>query len=135
MWLKSNKQIKEEIKTKENELNDLIEEKKEKYDLFKVITSAFNKKYEPTLEEKQKINEWVFMNYVSNSPDLIEIVNEFNIREIPIEFQYDILKQITPKMFIKYPKKTKRDEMFDEIIDKYKVSYEVAREYYKISNN
>lgn len=112
-----------------------VEEKKEKFDLFKVMYSCLKKDYKPTEDEKKKLNEWLFLNVLSNNKSLIEMTNEFNIREIPVEVMYDIVNNLVPKMYIPYPKKTKIDKDIEATMDRYNISKSVAQEYLKILKN
>jgi len=124
-WLNPKKEVKEEV----------IEDTKPKFDLFKVMYSCFKKDYKPSLEEKQKISEWLFLNILANNEALIDLANEFNIREIPVEVEFDIIYDNVPKMYIPYPKKSKEDKELEEIMNRYNISKEVAKQYKQLLGN
>jgi hypothetical protein len=93
--------------------------------------------YKPTKEEKKKINPFFFIRWLSNSSLGIHIAAVFNryYKEIPIEVQYDLSKQLL-KGKIKYIQVPKKPEDESEVIQNisrfYKVSLNIAKEYFDI---
>jgi len=75
---------------------------------YKIMKSAIDNSYEPTLKEKQNINPFFLLRFVSNDPNTIYIANMLNIyKSIPIEIQYNFIKNSSLEKiaFINYPKK------------------------------
>jgi hypothetical protein len=105
---------------------------------FQVMTSILNN-FTPTKEQKNSINSFFFVRWLSNNPQSIHLGNVFNRyhKEIPLFIQYDIAKQILQNKikFISFPKKELEDEKILKNISKYyKVSLSTAEEYYSIMN-
>lgn len=101
---------------------------------FDIMNTAFNKKFTPTLQEKQSINEFLFHNILSNDPKTIELALMFTTRKIPVERQYDIVRAFVPKCYIGYPSKKKEVKMEDVemISDYYNCNMRVAEEYLEL---
>ena len=76
------------------------------YDLVHPYVKKFvNTQY--TLKEKQNINPFFLLRFVSNDPNTIYIANMLNIyKSIPIEIQYNFIKNSSLEKiaFINYPK-------------------------------
>jgi len=122
---------KKEEKTEKLE-NDIP--KKKKVDIFKVMTSALSKNYNPSEEEIEKIPEFLFHQWLSNEQYLIDVVAFFTTHNIPIIAQYKSIRYATPKMFLKYPKKSEKDKNIELIMDYYKCSKKVAEQYLEFVN-
>jgi len=105
---------------------------------YKTMTSIFSS-HNPTKEEKEKINSFFFVRWLSNHPNAIFIGNVFNRfhKEIPIFVQYDIAKLLLNKKikFISFPKKIVNDEtqkIIENISRFYNINLSKAQEYYDI---
>jgi len=114
---------------------EVFEYKKPKpKNLFSIMNSCIDKRMKPTLKEKQSINEFLFHNILSNNASSLELALMFTTREIPIEFQYDIVNFVMPKGYIPYPskKKEKINSEIDMISDYYNCSLKVAKKYHEL---
>jgi len=103
---------------------------------YQIMTSILNT-YKPTKKEKLTINPFFFIRWLSNSPKAIHIANVFNrfYKEIPINVQYDIAKQLLKNKikYIQFPKKLEENNNIIFNISKYyKINLEKASEYYEI---
>ena len=110
-----------------------MNKKKSSYQIMTSILSNYN----PTLEEKLTINGFFFTRYLSNNPKAIHIGNVFNryYKEIPLNIQYDLAKQLLKGKikFIQFPKKEKNLDIIIINISKfYKINIDKAKEYYNI---
>lgn len=103
--------------------------KKKKVDIFKVMTSCLSKNYTPTEEELEKVPEFLFHQWLSAEPALIDIVAFFTTHNIPMPAQYKAIRYSTPKMFLKYPKKDKTLDDIEFLMDYYKCNRKVAEQY------
>jgi hypothetical protein len=107
--------------------------KKSSYQIMKSILNG----YKATKEEKESINAFFFIRWLSFNPKSVFISNVFNrfYKEIPIYVQYDISKQLLKGKinYIQFPKKQNdTSEILDNIVRYYKVSLSTAKEYYSI---
>jgi hypothetical protein len=105
---------------------------------YQIMISILNN-YNPNKEEKNKINPFFFVRYLSNDARAIHIGNVFNrfYKEIPLSIQYDIAKQLLNKKikFIQFPKKEKNtNKTISNISKYYKLNLSKAQEYYNIMN-
>jgi hypothetical protein len=108
----------------------------EKKSQYQIMTSILTN-YRPSNDEKLKINGFFFCRYLSNDPRAIHISNVFNrfYKEIPMNIQYDISKQLLKGKikFIQMPKKEKEtNEIILNISKYYKINLTKAKEYYLI---
>jgi hypothetical protein len=107
---------------------------------FQIMTSVL-KDYEPTVEEKRKINGFFFCRFLSNHPKSIYLASVFNryYKEIPIEVQYDIAKMLLSQYrikFIQFPKKeTEESDIIKNICRYYNVSFDTAKEYFALMDD
>ena len=120
-WIE-NVENKERSIKKDDNFNEKDKFKKEKFDLFKVIYSAFNKKYNPSKEEIEKIPEYILHNILANDIRMLDFAFLFTVKNIPIYYQYKILRQM-PNIFIKYPKSKKKDEFISFVSDYFNCNY------------
>jgi hypothetical protein len=108
----------------------------EKKSTYQVMTSIFNN-YNPSLEEKLKINGFFLVRYLSNNSKAIHIGNVFNrfYKQIPINIQYDISKQLLKGKikFIQFPKKQEdANQTVLNISKYYKINLDRGKEYYNL---
>jgi len=125
-WIENEKTKTE--KNKKNNKKNIEKNKEDKFDLFKVIYSAFNKKYNPSKEEIEKIPEYILHNILANDIRMLDFAFLFTVKNIPIYYQYKTLRQL-PNIFIKYPKKKKEDEFISFVSDYFNCNYKTAKRY------
>jgi len=120
-------------KTKEKE-GFVYTKPKPRYSDFQVMYSSLDKKFNPTLAEKEKISEFLFGQILSNHEQLLDLALLFTTKDIPNNKQYDFVRFVTPKMYIPFPskKKGKTNESIDAISEYYKCSIEQATIYYEM---
>jgi hypothetical protein len=108
--------------------------KKEKFNMFDVMTSCLNKKRVPSDEELSKISPYIFHNLLSGDVNTLMISVFLDRYEyiIPVENQWKFVNKIVPKYFIKYPKQEKEPEEISKLQEIYCINKETAKEYYKI---
>ena len=112
------------------EVPEYIPEPKKGKNVFDIMMSAFNKKFKPTLEEKESIPEFLFHQVLSNDPKTTELALMFTTNKIPVSRQYDIVRMMTGKCFIPYPKKLKNDdEVTDKLSEYFQVNLAMAGRY------
>jgi predicted SnoaL-like aldol condensation-catalyzing enzyme len=114
----------------------MSEKIKEKKSTYQIMTSILSN-YKPNKIEKLSINGFFFVRYLSNNPKAIHIGNVFNryYKEIPLNIQYDIAKQLLKGKikFIQFPKKEKHlDETITNISKYYKINLDKAKEYWNL---
>lgn len=104
--------------------------------MFKTMQSSLDLKKTPTLSEIQKISGWVWCRWLSGSPYTIQVANQFNQYDIPIENQYSVVKSAFggKLKYIPYPKTIKADESKElkYLANHFKVSMSLAKEYQEI---
>jgi hypothetical protein len=103
---------------------------------YQIMTSILNT-YKPTIKEKLTINPFFFVRWLSNSPKAIHIANVFNrfYKEIPINIQYDIAKQLLKNKikYIQFPKKSEENnDIILNISKYYKINLDKAKEYWNL---
>lgn len=103
---------------------------------YQIMISILND-FTPSKEQKQMLNPFFFVRWLSNNRQAIHIGNVFNRyhKEIPIEIQYDIAKLLLHKKikFIKFPKKEiENEKTLENIARYYKISLSQAQDYYDI---
>jgi len=106
---------------------------------YQIMISILNN-FSPSKEQKQTLNPFFFVRWLSNERRAIHIGNVFNryYKEIPIHIQYDIAKLLLHKKikFINFPKKEMESEKTLENIAKYyKISLSQAQEYFDIMSD
>jgi len=96
-----------------------------------VMNSAINKKIKPTLEEKKKINEFMFHKLLSRFEQTLELALMFTTKNIPIENQYDIIDSLVPKGFVPFEKGKKKvsNSTITNISNHYRCSETLAERY------
>lgn len=108
-------------------------------DLFKDIIPALNETKEHLIREgklqPKDFPAFIIMKYYALSMDTVLLANEINkYPAMSKSMQYDFWHHLIPpgkrKQF--FPKKTERDINIEAIMEFYKCSYRVARQYEKI---
>jgi hypothetical protein len=103
---------------------------KKKVNIWHVMNSSLDKRMNPSLEEKRKIPEYLFHNLLTKFEGTIPLALIFTTREIPVEHQYDIVRNNTPKIKIPFEKKNQEEsELLERISKYYNCSLSVAKEY------
>ena len=99
--------------------------------MWDVMNSSIDKKIKPTTEEKRKINEFMFHKLLARFEGTLEFALMFTSRNIPVEFQYDIIDSYVPKGFIPFEKRSKNsdDATITNIMEYYRCSERIAEEY------
>ena len=106
---------------------------KKKDNSFKIMYSAMDKKMKPTQKEKESISAFLFDNILANDEATLELALIFTTHNIPVDKQYDIVRAVTPKCYIPYPKKSKKNQLdLDNIIRYYDVNPRIAEQYYNM---
>jgi hypothetical protein len=113
-----------------------MSEPKDKKSSYQIMTSILTN-YRPVYQEKLTINSFFFVRYLSNNTRGIHVGNVFNryYKEIPINIQYDIAKQLLKGKikYIQFPKKDKNiDITITNISRFYKINIDAAKEYFDI---
>lgn len=113
------------------EVEEYVPEKPKGKNAFEIMMSAFNKKFKPTQAEKESIPEFLFHQILSNDPQTIELALMFTTSNIPVDVQYNMIRNLLPKCYIPYPKKAKNttDETIENISQYYNCSIKVAVRY------
>lgn len=101
--------------------------------MFKTISSVLNSKSNPTEEEIQKIQPYIFCRWLSGHPGTVLMGNELNrYPNIPVVNQYKMVKTVIQDKikYIPYPKNEVHNDKVVEILSKhFNESYERARTY------
>jgi len=108
--------------------------KEKKKNSFEIINSCFNKRFVATAEETNSLQEFLFLQILSNHPATIDIANFVNIHEIPIDQVYNLVNKLIPRgaiKYIPYPKKNKTidDESIENICKFYKCNIAIGNRY------
>ena len=107
--------------------------KKPKDDMFRVMYSALDKKFMPTLKQKEKISGFLFDNILANNENTLELALIFTTNNIPVNKQYDMVRTLLPKCYIPYPKKSKKPQKdIENIIKYYHVNERIASQYHDL---
>lgn len=116
------------------ELEEYVIEKPKGKSPFDIMMSAMNKKFKPTQSEKDSIPEFLFHQILSNDPQTIELAVLFTTHSIPVGIQYDMVRNILPKCYIAYPKKSTKvdDKTLNDISAYYDCSIRTASMYVEI---
>jgi len=112
----------------------VLEKVKPRYSDFQIMYSAIDKKFNPTLAEKEKVSEFLFGQVLSNHEHLIELALLFTTKNIPNNKQYDFVRHVTPKMYVPYPSKKKVvvNSAVEAISTYYRCSIAQATTYYEM---
>ena len=106
---------------------------KKKDDMFKIMYSALDKKFKPTLKQKKKISGFLFDNILANNENTLELALIFTTHNIPVNRQYDMVRILLPKCYIPYPKKSKKPQKdIESIIRYYHVNERIAIQYHDL---
>lgn len=106
---------------------------KKKDDMFKIMYSALDKKFKPTLAQKKKISGFLFDNILANNENTLDLALIFTTNNIPVNKQYDMVRTLLPKCYIPYPKKSKKPQKdIDNIIKYYNVNERIANQYHDL---
>lgn len=99
--------------------------------MWDVMNSSINKKVKPSLQEKQKISEFLFHKLLARFENTLEFSLMFTTKNIPVEHQYNIINRLVPKGFIPFEKNKKSfsSETLDNVVRYYRCSDEVAEQY------
>lgn len=105
-----------------------------KKNAFEIINSCFNKKFVATYEEANSLQEYLFLQILSNHPGTIPIANFVNTHDIPSDQVYNFINKSIPKgaiKYIPYPKKNKTEdaESIENICKFYKCNIEIGNRY------
>lgn len=102
--------------------------------MWDVMNSSINKKVKPTLQEKQKISEFLFQRLLARFENTLDFSLMFTTKNIPIEHQYDIIDTLVPKGFVPFEKNKKAfsSETLDNVVRHYRCSDVVAEQYLEI---
>lgn len=111
-----------------------LEKTKPKHTDFQVMYSAIDKKFNPSLQEKEKMSEFLFGQVLSNHEQLVELALLFTTKDIPNHKQYDFIRHVTPKMYIPFPSKKKKvdNSKIEAISTYYRISITQATIYYEM---
>ena len=107
---------------------------------YRVMTSILTN-YQPSLEEKLSINSFFLCRWLSNSTKAIHISNIINryYKEIPVNIQYDFVKDTLHKDGVKYIKYAKKEEepikTIQNISKFYNITLDNAKQYYALMDD
>jgi len=122
--------ISEEVKKVE------VKEKK-KESPFALFSKLF-KKQDLADDELEKVNEYLFMNILSNDPIFYELAEEFTMCKIPVKYKMKMFRTKLKEVLTthrrnywpySYPKSTKSDPFVDFLSEHFKVGTITARRY------
>ena len=114
-------------------IEEYVPEKVKGKSVFDIMMSAFNKKFKPSQAEKDSIPEFLFHQILSNDPKTVQLALMFTTNTIPVACQYDMVRELLPKCYIAYPKKSKSDnEELELLQDYFQCSMYVADRYSKL---
>lgn len=109
---------------------------KKKDDMFKIMYSALDKKFMPTLDQKKKISGFLFDNILANNENTLDLALIFTTNNIPVNKQYDMVRALLPKCYIPYPrKKNKPQKDIENIIRYYEVNVRIADRYFDLMSD
>lgn len=102
--------------------------------MFQTMTGVLKLNSNPSIEEIQKIQSYIFCRWLSGNPHTISAANMINVySDIPIECQYNMIKSAFGGKikYIPYPKNTQEDKIkhIEYLADWFKISEEKAQEY------
>jgi hypothetical protein len=119
-----------EIKKEEKQIENIEPPKPKKVDVFKVMGSAFSKNYVPSDKEIEKIPEFLFHNWLTGQPELVDLALFLTTHNIPLKAQYLFVRNIIPKCYVKYPKNNKKSQKDIEFIMDYYNCNEITAQQY-----
>jgi hypothetical protein len=109
--------------------------KKEKFNMFEVMTTCMNKKRVPSDEELSKLSPFLFHNLLSGDINTL-MMGLFLDRYssiIPVENQWKFVNSLVPKYYVPYPKNLQEDKESIEFLQEiYCINKNTAKEYLKM---
>ena len=113
---------------------DTTTTKPKKKNAFEIINSCFNKRFFATQTEAESIQEYLFLQILSNHAGTIPIANFVNVHNIPSDQVYNFVYKSIPAgaiKYIPYPKKSKVEDVdsIENICKFYKCSVKIGNRY------
>ncbi|MCK5537941.1 MAG: hypothetical protein KAI79_14030 [Bacteroidales bacterium] len=106
---------------------------KQKYNIFKIMYSALDKKYNPSEIEKSKVDAYLFSNILANNEKTLQIALMFTTNDIPVNAQYNMVRTLLPNCYIPYPKKkSKPRKDIDNLMKYYNLNERIANQYFDL---
>jgi hypothetical protein len=108
--------------------------------MFKTITSALDRKKNPSEDEIEKIPSYIFCRWLSGNPHTVLAANQINLySDIPMVNQYKMVKSVFAGKikYIPYPKNVSEDKLkrVQFVMSHFKISEEKAKDYIELMSD
>ncbi len=99
--------------------------------MWSVMNASIDKKIKPPQKEKEKISEFMFHKLLARFENTLDFALMFTTKTIPVDKQWDIIRNMVSKSFIPFEKGKKKFESgsIDNVMRYYRCNESTALEY------